>query len=260
MQMHLPIYPIALLLVLFRFTALVGMTAIFGRSLIPLRVRVAIAIALTWFTAVRLPSEWMVHCAGIDTTIALVIAVLGEILLGAMMGLVCDLFFAVLNMAGTVISRGSSLMMARMMDPTSGEQSEIINLLFSMLLTMLVLLWNGHLFLIKLTVESFRILPPGFFWFREELMEMLVILGRDIFMWGLRYAFPVMVGGLLVSVSMGLMARIAPEFNVLFLSLPFRLSVGIGLLSIFVLYGHDPLSRLFETMMLHLKYVIAGGV
>ncbi|MBN2164434.1 MAG: flagellar biosynthetic protein FliR [Pontiellaceae bacterium] len=260
MQMHLPILPIAMLLVLFRFGSLVGMTAIFGRQLIPVRIRLTIALALTWFTVVHLPPEWMAYCAGIDNLIALVVAALGEVLLGAAIGLVCDLFFAILNMAGALISRGSSLMMARMLDPTSNEQSEIITLLFTMLFSLLILLWDGHLFLIKMTVESFRVLPPGFFWFREELLEMVVVLGSDVFRWGVRYSLPVMMGGLLVSVSMGLMARIAPEFNVLFLSLPFRLGVGIGLLTLFLMYGYDPMFRLFETMMMHLKYILAGAV
>lgn len=260
MQLHLPLYPITVLLVLFRFAALVGMTAVFGRKLVPVRIRLAIAIALTWFAVVHLPPEWVSHCEGISSVGSLVFAILGEILLGAAMGLVCDLFFAILNMAGMVFGRESSLMMARMVDPTSGEEDVIVSTLFSILFSLLILLWNGHLFLIKLVMESFRVLPPGFFWFRKELLEMYVALGGNIFQWGLRFALPAMVGGLLVAVAMGLMAKMAPEFNVLFLSLPIRLAVGIGLLTVFVLYGRDPLYHVFETMLLHLKFVLVGGV
>ena len=260
MQLHLPLYPITVLLVLFRFTALVGMTAVFGRKLISVRIRMAIAIALTWFSVGRLPSEWALHCEGITTIGPLVIALLGEVLLGVALGLVCDMFFAILNVAGMVFGRESSLMMARMVDPTSGEEDVIVGTLFSILFSVLVLLWSGHLLLIKFVVKSFEVLPPGFFWFRKELLEMYVTLGGDIFQWGLRFALPAMVGGLLVAVAMGLMAKMAPEFNVLFLSLPIRLSVGIGLLTLFVLYGRDPLYQVFETMMMHLKYVLLGGV
>ncbi|QBG47389.1 type III secretion protein [Verrucomicrobia bacterium S94] len=260
MDLYLPLYPITLLLVFFRFAALAGMTAVFGRRLIPVRIRIAIAMALTWFAASHLPPEWTAHCREITTTGALVVAVLGELLLGAAMGLVCDLFFAVLNMTGMIIGRESSLMMARMMDPVGGEDDIIISTLFSMLLSLLVLLWDGHLFLIKLMMESFQVLPPGFSWFRQELLEMYTLLGRDVFAWGVRFALPAMVGGLLVAAAMGLMARMAPEFNVLFLSLPIRLGVGIGLLTLFLLYGRDPMYHLFETMLLHMKYVLLGGV
>ncbi len=260
MDLHLPLYPITLLLVLFRFTALVGMTSIFGRRLVPVRIRMAIAIALTWFAAAHLPPEWAMHCQGITTVGALVVAVFGELLLGAAMGLVCDMFFAVLNMTGLVIGRESSLMMARMMDPASGEDDIIVSTLFSMLLSLLILLWDGHLFMIKLVMQSFKVLPPGFYWFREELLEMYSMLGSDIFAWGIRFALPAMMGGLLVAVAMGLMAKMAPEFNVLFLSLPIRLSVGIGLLTVFLLYGRDPLYQVFESMLLHLKFVLLGGI
>lgn len=260
MQLHFPLYPITVLLVLFRFSALVGMTALFGRRLVSMRIRMAIAIALAWFTVVRLPPEWSLYCEGITTLIPLVIAIVGEVLLGVALGLVCDMFFAILNVAGMIFGRESSLMMARMVDPTSGEEDVIVGTLFSILFSTLVLLWNGHLLLIKFVVKSFEVLPPGFFWFRKELLEMYVTLGGDIFHWGVRFALPAMVGGMLVAVAMGLMAKMAPEFNVLFLSLPIRLSVGIGLLMLFVLYGRDPFFQVFETMMLHLKYVLLGGV
>ncbi len=260
MQMILPVYPISMLLVLFRFAALVGMTSVFGRNLIPVRIRLIVAIALTWFAAVHLPAEWMRHCMAINTVPALVLAAMGEILLGAAMGLACDMFFAVLNMAGMLIARGSSLAMASMIDPSSNEQDEIVSTLLKILMTLLIILWNGHLYLIKMVTESFQVLPPGFFWFRDELLEMFVVLGSDIFLWGLRLGFPVMVGALLISVAMGLMARMAPEFNVMFLSLPIHVWAGLTLFSIFLLYGNDPLYKLFETMMGHMKFVLLGGV
>jgi flagellar biosynthetic protein FliR len=258
MELNLPIYPISVLLVLFRFAALVGMTAIFGRNLIPVRVRLMIAVALTWFAVVNLPVEWAAHCEGITTTSALVIAALGEIMLGVALGLICDMFFAILNMTGHVLGRESSLAMARMVDPSSGQDDMIISSLFGIILTILVLLWDGHLFFIKLVMGSFKVLPPGFFWFRKELLEMYTLLGADIFEWGVRFALPAMVAGMLVGVVMGLMAKMAPEFNVLFLSLPIRLGVGLTVLSFFLLYGRDPLYRIFETMLLHAKYVLGG--
>lgn len=260
MEMNLPIYPIAMLLVLIRFAALIGMTAVFGRRLISVRIRMAIAISLTWFAVVHLPPEWLENCQGINTLGGLVVAGAGELLLGAAMGLVCDMFFAILNMTGMVFGRESSLMMARMMDPASGEDDIIISTLFSILFSLLVILWDGHLIVIKVVMQSFKVLPPGFFWFREELLELFVTLGGDIFAWGVRFALPATVGGLLVAVAMGLMAKMAPEFNVLFLSLPIRLGVGIGMLSLFLLYGRDPLYHVFETMLLHMKYVMVGGV
>ena len=81
------------------------------------------------------------------------------------MGLVCDMFFAILNMTGLVIGRESSLMMARMVDPAGGEDDIIISTLFTLLLSLLVLLWDGHLLLIRLVMQSFKVLPPGFSWF-----------------------------------------------------------------------------------------------
>lgn len=260
MDLVLPIFPVTMLLVFFRFMALVSMTVLFGRNTVPIPIRVAIAMALSWFVLCRLPPEWTAFCEGLDAVVPLALALLGEVMLGLAMGLVIDLFFGVLSMTSTLFARESSLMMATMLDPTSGEQTVFINTLFSMLFTVLTFMWGGHLFLIKMVVESFRVLPPGFFWFRDELMELYVQLGSNVFSWGLRFALPVMAGGMLVAVSMGLIAKMSAEFNVLILSLPFRLFMGIGVLSLFLMYGYDPLYKVFETMMMHVKYLWVGAV
>lgn len=259
MQLELPIYPITTLLVLVRFSALISMTAVFGRGLVPIRIRLAIAIALTWFAVGRLPPEWSQHCEALGGLVPLVIALTGEILLGAAMGLVCDLFFAILNMTGDLIAQQSALSMAQMLDPTSGIEDSVVSTLFSILFTLLVLLWNGHLFFIKLIMESFQFLPPGFSWFRQELLEMYVQLGGNVFEWGVRFALPIIAGGLIIAIAMGLMAKMAPEFNVLMLALPFQLFMGVSLLAVFILNGIDPLYKVFETMLMHMKFLVTGS-
>jgi flagellar biosynthetic protein FliR len=259
-QLELPIYPITTMLVMVRFSALVGMTAVFGRTMVPVRIRLALALALTWFAVGRLPPEWAQHCESLSGILPLVIALCGEILLGAAMGLICDLFFAILNVMGDIVGQESSLAMAQMIDPSSGIEESIISTIFSILFTLLVLLWDGHLFFIKLIMESFHTLPPGFCWFRQELLEMYVTVGGDLFEWGVRFALPVIAGGMIVGIAMGLMAKMAPEFNVLMLALPIRLYMGISILAVFILNGIDPLYKVFETMLMHMKFLIAGGV
>lgn len=259
MDLHLPVYPIAMLLVLIRFGTLVGMTMIFGRQLISPRVRIAIAMALSWFAATRLPPEWLDSCLRITDGVSLTVALAGEILLGGAMGLVCDLFVAVLFMTGEVLGREASLSMAKVMDPASQNDATVISTMLTLVFSLLVLLWDGHLFMIRLVMQSFGTLPPGFLWLKPDLVEMFTTLGGDVFEWGVRYALPSIVGGMIIAAAMGLMAKMAPEFNVLFLSLPIRLAMGVLLFAAFVLYGHDPLFRLFESMLEHLQYLLQRG-
>ena len=257
--MQLPILPITVLLVFARFAALTCMTVVFGRRLVPIRVRIALAMALSWFVLGNLPPEWRAYCQNLNDTLSIVTALLGEVLLGLALGLVFDMFFAVLNMTSVLFARESALMMATMLDPTNDEQTVFLSTLFSITFTTLIFLWGGHIFLVKLVIGSFEFLPPGFFWFREELMDMYVQLGGDIFSWGIRFALPVMAGGMIVAVCMGLIAKMAPEFNVLILSLPFRLFTGITILCLFILYGSDPLYKVFETMLRHIEYLWGRG-
>jgi flagellar biosynthetic protein FliR len=229
-------YPVVFLLVLFRVLALLFSLPFFGVMNRGRRLAIGAAMPLTLLICSVIPPDFRGAAAKITTVGDVLIALLGEALLGVAIGAVCGVFVAIFNTAGALAERGASLSMAKELDPTMGFSSGIISNVLTMLFTLFFLALNAHLVLIRLVTDSFgSIQVPWMGWMTCGLD--LVRLGAYIFRAGLLLSLPVMVISLLVSIAMGLMARLAQEFNVLFLSLPFRLASGIFMLGLSILLG-----------------------
>ena len=59
------------------------------------------------------------------------------------------------------------------------------------------------------------------------LTDMLVSAGADMLTFMLSLAAPTVAAFLVITVALGVLARALPEINVLFLSLPIRMGVGV---------------------------------
>ncbi|HKL21602.1 MAG TPA: flagellar biosynthetic protein FliR [Tichowtungia sp.] len=229
-------YPVVFLLVLFRVLALVFSLPFFGVMNSGRRLAIGAAVPVTLLFCMSLPPEFSEAAAEIRTTGDVLFALLGESLLGVAIGAVCGVFIAIFNAAGLLAARGASLSMAQGIDPTTGVSSGVLSTLLTMFFTLFFVTLNAHLVLIRLVSESFGSIGVPWMGWMDCGLD-LVRLGSHIFRAGLLMALPVMVVSLLVSIAMGLMARLAQEFNVLFLSLPFRLASGIFILGMSILLG-----------------------
>ena len=80
-----------------------------------------------------------------------------------------------------------------------------------------------------------------------------------MFEWGLKFGLPVMCAGLILYVCLGLMSRLAPDFNVLFLSLPIRLLVGISVFGLALRFSGGYFERIMDDMLAGCWTVFAAG-
>jgi flagellar biosynthesis protein FliR len=248
MQIQLGYYPIVVLLVLARVGAIVAMSPIFEGRVEP-QIRIAMTLVITLALLPALPASWVAAAREVDTPLEMALALLNELLLGAALGLMCNLFLGACALAGELMGHGCSLTMAQTLDPLSGESSPAMDQVLRMLFVLLFLLGNGHLALLRLLGASFRSLPPALGWLDGAFGNRLVALSADMFTMGVCLALPLLAAALVVDVCFGLIARLAPEFDVLFLSLPVRLSVGLVLFGLVLRYSAGSFARMIEKML-----------
>ncbi|MFH0880234.1 MAG: flagellar biosynthetic protein FliR [Lentisphaerota bacterium] len=74
-------------------------------------------------------------------------------------------------------------------------------------------------------------------------------MGTLMFQWGLRFGLPVMAAILIVDACMGLVSRMAPDFDILFLSFPIRLFVGMAMLALTLRYSAGFFNNVIEITM-----------
>ena len=68
----------------------------------------------------------------------------------------------------------------------------------------------------------------------QRLTEGIIITGSTMLILGLKMSAPILAAFLLMMVVLAVLARVAPEANILFLSLPVRVGLGLIMVGIFL--------------------------
>lgn len=237
-----------MLLVLFRVAGILTAVPFFGLTQRFSWAVMALSFPITLIVCTALPSEWTGAAQSLQTPGALVLAILGEVLFGAAIGLICGIFIGIFVVAGTIAGFGASLRMAQELNPISGEQDSLLGSMWRMLFLITVVVTNGHLALIQVVFYSFETIPPPWTGWMDVGAD-FAYLASICFDAGLNLALPVMAVSLLVSICMALMARMAQEFNVLFLSLPIRLLAALFVTGLTMTLSSGMISRTAHDML-----------
>ncbi len=241
-------YPFVFLMVLFRVAALLFMLPFFGIMRSSRWLLAGASLSVTLLLCGVLPDSFRESVATLTTPGDLVIALFGEMLLGAAIGAICGVFIGACFMAGEIAAQGTSLSMAQDLDPVLGEPSDLLAQIWRMLFMLFVLVLKMHLVLIQIVAHSFEALPvPWMGWMSCGLD--LIRLGGVTIQLGVSLSLPVLVVTTLVTIAMALMARFAQEFNVLFLSLPFRIISGLFMLGLCIMLGEGVMRSMAQEML-----------
>ncbi len=230
-----------------RIAALITVAPIWGTRVIPMRVRIGLALALTVVVVPLLdstdyPEPFSAH--GVLITAQ-------QVLVGLMMGFMVRLVFSALETGGQLIGMTMGLGFAQMNDPANGVTVPVVSQFYTLLATLIFLALNGHLLLVDVLVESFRILPVDHLLGSDGLWS-LVLWGGWVFKGAVLIALPVVTALLLVNLSFGVMMRAAPQLNVFAIGFPITLLLGfafmLAALPVFLPQFNDLLERSFAAM------------
>jgi len=210
------------ILPLFRVTAVLMSMPVFGTTLVPTRVRLYFALAITVVIVPGLPPMPPVNA--LDLSALMLVA--EQILIGVLMGFSLQLFFQAFVVAGQIISIQMGMAFASMIDPTNGVNSAVIGQFLTMLVTLLFLAMNGHLVVFEVLTESFTTLPVGSALLVNHFWELAGKLG-----WVLGAAMvlvlPAITALLVVNIAFGVMTRAAPQLNIFSIGFPLTLVLGM---------------------------------
>ena len=129
----------------------IGERFIFSRARLSLAFFIALVILPMARPSLQIP----------DTLPALCTLLIGELLIGLIIGVCARLVMAALQTAGTIVAQSMGLGFAMTVDPTAGNQNPSIGNFLTMLGITLVLASDLHHIAIAAIHESYRLLPPG---------------------------------------------------------------------------------------------------
>lgn len=220
----------ALILVLMRVGAMLMATPVFRSTGMPARVRLSLALILSALAVAALPPGQAMPA--LDASL-LTVAV-SEVALGIAMGLMIQLVFAALTIAGEGIAMGMGLGFSTMIDPQNGDPVPTLSQLFVLLATLLFIILDGHLHALGMLFSSFELLPPGTQVFSQAQNGVLIEWAATMYTNALFIALPILVAMLLTNVIFGVITRAAPQLNLFAIGFPLMLSIGIAVLYLHV--------------------------
>ena len=212
-------------LVLSRVAGIFGALPVFGGKRLPMQVK---AVSVIMITLVCFPSLAIKPPVVPTDIFALVMLLLREVMVGLMLAYIIQIIFAAVEFSGQIIGMQMGFTISQILDPTMGNQAQIMSVMQTLLATLLFLSLNIHHMFIRAIIDSFSAIPIGGWHLDADIIAFLVRRTTDVFVIGVRLAAPVMVSLLLTTVALGIMARAFPQMNIFMVSMP--LNIGIGFL------------------------------
>ncbi len=214
-------------LIFARVSILIAAIPLMGARSVPVRVKAALALAVAvvlFPTVPPLPPGFMSEPATV------VVGLLGEVLVGAALGLMVRAVFAGIELSGTLMGFNMGFGIVSAIDPQSNAQVSLVGQLQMLFAFLLFLAANAHHEFLRLVGHSFKSLPLLGGGVSPALAGDLVQAGGEIFRLGLKLSAPVVAAIFLANVVLGVVARTVPQINLLIVGFPITIALGLVVL------------------------------
>jgi flagellar biosynthetic protein FliR len=218
-------------LVLTRISAFFVVIPVFGWKSIPVRIKVAVTVLISIFFLMITPLS--VDATKVST-LEVILLMANEATYGLALGLIATVVFSAVKFSGRIIERQMGMAMAQILDPLTGERTQPLGNLLEMIFIMLFLAANGHHSFLLIISRSYETFPVGSTPTLSILAGGVTKASSTMLLLGLRLAAPILAAFLLLMVVLAVLARIVPEMNILFISFPLRVGLGLLMAAIFL--------------------------
>ncbi len=227
---------------LVRVLALFSVAPVLSHRAAPLRIKVALAVAVTIVLAPTLSAPPID-----DALTAPGMALLAQnVAIGVVIGFTVRMVFAALELAGEVVGLQTGLSFAGFFNPAAGAAQTAVSSFLSLVTLLMFIAIDGHLMLIYALGESFRLFPLTGDTALPLSFDQVVRLGGEIFALGLKVALPFVAVAMLVNVIVGVAARVAPQLNIFAVGFPMTTLVGLSMLFVLLPYLESPVRAALE--------------
>ena len=196
------------------------------------RVRLGLALLMTILIVPMIPPVPQVEALSADA----VVITLQQILIGVGLGFALTALWQLFVIAGQMIAMQMGLGFASMVDPANGVNVPVLAQIYTITITLLFLVMNGHLVAFEVFIESFYTLPIGLEGLGQGDLWALAHRISWMFVSAMLLALPAVTAVLIVNISFGVMTRAAPQMNIFALGFPIGLI--FGLFAIWVLHAN----------------------
>ncbi len=212
------------LLTLMRISLVIFLLPLFGADNLPATVKgaVCIVIAAALWPHLSFPGAEMP-----GAPLKIVLMILSELVLGLTLGMVVRFSFYGIQSGGEILAAQMGFSMASIADPSSGAQQTVISNLLYLIAMLCFLVLDGHLLLFKSLADTFIFVPPGGLAIKPLLAQEILNLSSNILILAVKIAAPLIGILFLIELALALMAKAAPQMNLLIIGFPLKIGIGL---------------------------------
>ncbi|MGN7470218.1 flagellar biosynthetic protein FliR [Brevibacillus sp. SAFN-007a] len=245
MSLYLTYLPV-FLLVFVRMSAFFVAAPFFSIRGVPAQFKVGLAFIVALISFQALPVQEQIP---LDLTFMLY--VIKEALVGVILGYICELMFVAVQVAGGLMDMQMGLAMANVIDPKTGAYIPVTGNFKNILAILYFFSINGHHMLLRGIMSSYQAIPVDRMWAAfgsESAMMTAVKVFQNMFLSAFLMAAPIVVALFLVDLSLGIIAKSVPQFNIFVVGLPIKLLASFLLLIVVMPAFLLTLNGLFDNM------------
>ncbi len=176
-----------------------------------------------------------------------------QIFIGLLIGFSLQVLFGAFQMAGEFFSVQMGFGISEVFDPLSQISLPLMGTIKNMMAIYVFLISGSHLLLIKAVVYSIEKTPyiqKTISAHADGVIEYLILLTSAMFLIALKIALPIMGTLFMVSLTLGLLSKTAPQMNILMLGFPIKILIGFiviaGIAPVFIHLMQDQLDIFFN--------------
>ena len=221
---------LSFVLVSTRLLAVFTLSPPFNGTMIPNRIRVALAVSLALSVA---PGQPIVLDSGIGawSTGALVSAVIYQVVVGALLGFLVQLMMSTLQIAGAMTDFSGGLSSAALFDPFTQSNSAPMGRLYQLIGVTALVIMNGHLMIVRGVLRSYEAAPVS--GLRVEAIARVMSEGiGQLMVAAVEISFPILVALAMTEVVLALATRAAPKMNIMVIGFAVKAMVLVSLFSV----------------------------
>ena len=157
---------------------------------------------------------------------------LGNFVFGAGIGFFAYLIITAFQMSAQIFSIPMGLGMNEVVDPLSDTQVPALGNILGIMVLFLLLQVDGHFYFVRVIVESFQRVETLSASSFGTLTQGLTMGLSVMFDTSMKIALPIIAITLLLDMAMGMIARVAPQFNIMIMG--FNIKILAGFLIVFL--------------------------
>lgn len=151
----------------------------------------------------------------------------GEIGIGLFLGTIARILLAAVEVAGTVISVNLGLSAALVFNPLLQQQESVTSAFYSVAGVLVIFLADLHHLMLRALVSSYGVFEPGAFLQWGDFSDAIAQAVTESFKIGVEMAAPFMIIGTIFYVAVGLISRLTPQLQILFVVQPLQIVAGL---------------------------------